>query len=219
MSACNIVSIFSLLHRAIKMQLKQEQIARCSADIQDEVLQEVVSEMIQETMEEVYRVDVEERLQELEDLENCVLLYRAAKFWHIWKRMYTSRMRLKRSMLTFPGAPSTEHVTDQVDVLIPGREYDRVHDSAVYINDAAKLHVLGPLVAEEKQRQLDGRITLHHILQRLRYHVAYSPLYLGTIVGKTLMQAWQTQTGRKCNYACRFCPFFTRSMKHIYINI
>ncbi|XP_064604912.1 germinal-center associated nuclear protein-like isoform X2 [Liolophura sinensis] len=184
--------------RAIEMQLKQEQIARCSENVHDEVLQEVVSDVIQETTEEVYRVDVEERLQELEDLEDCVRLYRVAKFWHIWKRMYATRMRL-RSMLTFPGAPSTEHVTDQVDVLIPGREYDRVHNAAVYINDAAKLHVLGPLVAEEKQKRLHRRITLHHILQRLRYHVAYSPLNLGPIVGKPLVQAWQAQTGRKCN--------------------
>ena len=61
--------------REVQAELKRQRIERCSAEITEAILNSSVLDMTLSLSEEFYQKDVVERLEKLEDYEQCVNVY------------------------------------------------------------------------------------------------------------------------------------------------
>lgn len=171
--------------REVKAQLKQECIERTTAELNADLVDEVMNEMVADVSEDVFETDVRQRLKLLDDCEKIVKLSRTRRFWTSWKKEFNTLVKLKRAMEEFPSAPNMQSNKDVLKLLIPVDD-DRIIDKKFYVNKRAKLTIETPLEIQARRKETDTYVMVHDLYSKLLYQSAWAPLDLGKLVGKQL---------------------------------
>ncbi|KAK3581304.1 hypothetical protein CHS0354_033043 [Potamilus streckersoni] len=180
--------------REVQEILTQQRIERCSADVNDELVNNFVSSMMVEVAEEVYEKDVVQRLKNLEDIERSVKLSRTGHYLQKWKKTYAAITKLKRGMLAFPSAPFMGSVSDQIKNLTRWQGSEgRIKDS-FYISNRAKLTIISPMALRAGMKKAYIMMTAHEIYAQLLHERAQQPLDLTRVVGQKLFQKLSEKT-------------------------
>ncbi|XP_013415982.1 germinal-center associated nuclear protein [Lingula anatina] len=176
--------------REIQAKLKEERIQRCTDEISKELVETAALEEILRVSKEVYQTDVIQRLQELDECEKGVKTMRQARFFKCWVNMYMGRMRLKRSMLAFPSAPSNYTSSEQLEQLMPEREEVEMSQDFMPLGKRARLTIRDPTDLVEKNSRLTRSVVLKKFMQRLRHEHAWAPLDIPALIGGNLWKIW-----------------------------
>lgn len=138
--------------------------------------------------EEFYQKDVVERLEQLEDYEQCVKINRTGRFFRIWKAQHAARVKFKRSMLDFPSSSAMLDPTEQIETLLPDTRAEDIEDDGFYVNQTTKLSVESPIEFLKRLEAEEKALTAHEIYRNLCQQKAWRPLDLGSLVGGQLMK-------------------------------
>ncbi|XP_046575256.1 LOW QUALITY PROTEIN: germinal-center associated nuclear protein-like [Haliotis rubra] len=179
--------------REVQAQLKQEREERCTAVVADDVVENTLEKLIHEISEEVHRVDVVQRLAKLEAIEKQVKTMRSCRFLQIWKREHAKRVKLKRAMLAFPCAPSTQDVHSQLQTLLPDRSSDRVVNGRMYVNQQAMVAIETPMDIEKRDKLFIARHSLIMLTHRLLKEKAWQPFDIPAVAGKEFEKSFLKQ--------------------------
>ncbi len=79
-------------------------------------MKETVEEETNHLLDQFYQNEVVERREKLRTIEQAVNVMRTSRYFKRWKDELIGRQRLKRSMYTFPPAPSLELPQQQLKV-------------------------------------------------------------------------------------------------------
>lgn len=170
----------------MKAELKEQQKARCSIDVNEDLVEDVLSEIVQSVSADVYQKDVVERLQELAEIEKCIQLQIAGRFLQAWKKEFSARQKLKRGMLTFPSNPGMDTAAEQVDMLIPDRRQEGIVDNSFYITNEARLSLASSIELAD-QRWVGAKVlTAHELYRNLCHCKSWQPFDMATLVGSTI---------------------------------
>ncbi|XP_048239016.1 germinal-center associated nuclear protein-like isoform X4 [Haliotis rufescens] len=170
--------------REVQAQLKKERAERCTTVVTDEVVEDTLAGLIHEISGEVHRIDVVQRLAKLEAIERQVKTLRSCRFLQIWKREHAKRVKLKRAMLAFPCAPSTQDVHSQLQTLLPDRCSDGVVNGRMYVNQQAMVTIETPMAIEKRDKLFIARHSLIMLTHRLLKEKAWQPLDIPAVAGK-----------------------------------
>ncbi|XP_067683402.1 germinal-center associated nuclear protein-like [Haliotis asinina] len=179
--------------REVQAQLKKECEERCMAVVADDVMENTLDKLIHEISEEVHHVDVVQRLAKLEAIEKQVKTIRSSRFLQIWKREHTKRVKLKRAMLAFPCAPSTQDVHSQLQTLLPDRSSDRVVNGRMYVNQQAMVAIETPMDIEKRDKLFIARHSLIMLTQHLLKEKAWQPFDIPAVAGKEFEKSFLKQ--------------------------
>lgn len=102
-------------------------------------------------------------------------------------------MRLKRSMQTFPPAPSMGTLRNQFRTLLPDSE--GLSQSSLHLGQSARVTLAGPLEVEQQQQTVLQQMTLHVYMRKLRHEIAWSALDIPAVIGRRLLQQQESATG------------------------
>ncbi len=93
---------------------------------------------------------------------------------------FPERLRLKRSMLGFPAAPSMRSRTDQVSTVLP--DSDGLSDHTLHLGQEAHLTLQSSRQVLAKQIGIHNDVILYNYWRRLRREEAYAPYQLTSVV-------------------------------------
>ena len=136
--------------------------------------------------QEVYEVDVEQRLQELQECEKYVEILRTSRFFKRWRNVHAGRIRLKKSMYNFPPAPSGFSQREQLQYLLPERTSETVENDYMQLGKKARLTVQSQLDIFGSEKKLAESVSSYNAVRRLRHKKAWAPLDLAQTVGTRL---------------------------------
>ncbi|XP_033745006.1 LOW QUALITY PROTEIN: germinal-center associated nuclear protein-like [Pecten maximus] len=169
--------------REVKAELKEQQKARCSIDVGDDIVEDAMGELVQSVAADVYQKDVVERLEKLADIEKCIQLRIAGRFLQVWKKEFSARQKLKRGMLTFPSAPSMDSAAEQINMLIPDRREDGIIGNSFSISSDGRLS-LASSIELSSQRWVGAKLlSAHELYQNLCHCKAWQPFDIVKLVG------------------------------------
>jgi hypothetical protein len=97
---------------------------------------------------------------------------------------------LKRSILTFPPAPSLKSQQDQVATLIP--ESQGITHNALHLGMGAHATLNSASQIVEKEAKLIYNVTLYKYWKQRRHEKAWSPLNIGEVLYKKLWQKFHS---------------------------
>ncbi|XP_021362693.1 germinal-center associated nuclear protein-like isoform X2 [Mizuhopecten yessoensis] len=177
--------------REVKAELKEQQKARCSVDVGDELLEDVMGELVQSVSSDVYQKDVVERLEKLADIEKCVQLRIAGRYLQVWKKEFSARQKLKRGMLTFPSAPGLDTAAEQIDMLIPDRREDGIIANSFSISADARLSLASSIQLSDQRWVGAKLLSAHELYQNLCHCKAWQPFDIVKLVGGNVKRILQ----------------------------
>ncbi|XP_072028126.1 germinal-center associated nuclear protein-like [Amphiura filiformis] len=173
-------------YREVQAQLTQESVARSSEVINSEILEETLLEQCHHLADDVIQMAIQQRDEKLAELEKCILMSRTARYLQKWQRVYTLRVRLKRSQLTFPAAPPNHSLLDQLQGLWPSRDRQQPGRGQESISG---ITLDTPFSVLSSQETVAKTILRRHYLTCLRKQKAWASFDLPTMLRNTLHQS------------------------------
>ncbi|KAI0211053.1 Germinal-center associated nuclear protein [Lamellibrachia satsuma] len=181
-------------HGEVQRTLQRESSDRCTASLVDQLVAETITAEIGDIAETTYEVDVEDRLRLLDETAKAVELLVKARYFQCWRNQHAGRMRLKRSMLSFPSAPSMKDPPAQFTALLPASE-GVSHDS-IHLGKKARLTLNSPDQVCANQRRVRLRVALFNYCKRVKHDHAWCPLDMVQVLHRqlTMRQAHATDS-------------------------
>ncbi|XP_038051495.1 germinal-center associated nuclear protein-like isoform X2 [Patiria miniata] len=168
--------------RAVEQQLKQECIERATSELHHELIEEVLMSECHHVAAEVIQSETELRDQRLAESERAVLMAQTARYLQRWYRVYTKRIHLKRTLLTFPAAPPNQTAAEQLKVLWAGRTERSEVTEGHHRRDVTLDSPFGIVTGRES---IARSILKVHYLKNLRQQQAWSPLDLPSMLSNS----------------------------------
>ena len=159
----------------------------------NDLLEEVVMDMTDTVAMEVHQKDVVDRLEELANIQQCVELQVAGRFLQRWKKEYAARLKLKRSMFTFPCNPSMASTADQIDNLIPDRRLASEIDDGFFINQTSKLSLVPIVERADREHAVQNLLKAHEIYKKMCHMKSWQPLDIQKLIGSILKRKHKTK--------------------------
>eukprot|EP00057_Strongylocentrotus_purpuratus_P015956 XP_011670430.1 PREDICTED: germinal-center associated nuclear protein [Strongylocentrotus purpuratus] len=102
-------------------ELRREAIERCSSVVSEEVLQDLVGSEVTSISHEVIAMATAERDRRLEEIAEAYRLRQLGYLYQKWCRVHSKRLKIRRTLETFPAGPPNQNTAEQLEVLWPKR--------------------------------------------------------------------------------------------------